>query len=292
MSNSIGSPSSRPNLFDPFGPARQQAGLPAAGTRGAGQAPAGASPLDQVMLSAQAQAALNAARGDAGVLGQARSSLPAVGDVVQDFLKSMGGGFDFGGLDLKDLINRQLLEPAADAIARLPTDGASSVAGAGYLALEGVSVTMRQSSAGIDISVQRISLKAAIAYGSDGTATFSGFAAEVSASKTDFHLGGSAAPALVLQPLGPDDPRRLDDQGRQRTDFGFIPDLQQALKTMEQISDAWRDLLDRTLGDDRTTDHPAVVMLRERQRNDAGDINLLFDLFQPLSQPRRGDSPA
>lgn len=291
MSNSIGSPSSRPSLFDPFGAARQQAGLPAAGAKAAGQTPAGAGPLDRVMLSAQAQAALNAARGDAGVLGQAQSSLPAVGDVVQDFLKSMGGDFDFGGLDLKDLINKQLLEPAADAIGRLPADGAS-VAGAGYLALEGVSVTMRQSSSGIDISVQRISLKAAIAYGSDGTATFSGFAAEVSASKTDFHLGGSAAPALVLQPLGPDDPRRRDDQGRQRSDFGFIPDLQQALKTMEQIGDAWRDLLDRTLGEDRATDHPAVVMLRDRQRNDDGDVNLLFDLFQPLSQPRRGDSPA
>ncbi len=289
MSNPTGPLSSRPILVDPYGAARQRAGMPAAGQQGMAK-PAAQSPLDRVMLSAQAQAALNAQKGDAGVLGQAQSSLPAVGDVVQDFLKSMGPDFDFGGLDLKDMINKQLLEPAANAIAQLPKDG-SSVAGAGYLALEGISVTMRQSDRGIDISIQKISLKAAIAYGSDGQASFSGFAAEVTTSKTDLHIGGAAAPALVLQPLGPDDPRRLDDDGRQRTDFGFIPDLQQALETMEQITDAWRELLDRSLGEDRATDRPALLMLRDRQETDDG-VNFLFDLFQPLSQTPRADSSA
>lgn len=296
MSNSIGSPLSGPILFDPYGAARQQAGLPASGQQGPSQQKSAASPLDRVMLSAQAQAALNASRGDAGVLGQAQSSLPAVGDVMQDFLKSMGGDFDFGGLDLKALINKQLLEPAATAIAQLPKDG-SSVAGAGYLALEGISVTMKQSSSGIDISVQKISLKAAIAYGSDGKATFSGFAAEVSTSKTDFHIGGGDAggsgktPALVLQPVAPGDPKRLDDAA-QHTEFGYIPDLQHALETMQQINDAWRALLDKTLGKDRETDQPAIVVLRDRQKNDNGDVNLLFDLFQPLRQSPRADSSA
>jgi hypothetical protein len=149
---------------------------------------------------------------------------------------------------------------------------------------------MKQSSSGIDISIQKISLKAAIAYGADGKATFSGFAAEVSTLKTDLHIGGDAAPALMLQPLGPGDPRRLDDQGQQRTDFGFIPDLQKALETMEQITDAWRELLDRSLGEDRATDRPALVMLRDRQETDDG-LSLLFDLLQPLSpSPRDGGS--
>lgn len=290
MSNSIGAPLSGPIVFDPYGAARQRAGLPSSGQQGTGKPPGARNPLDPVMLSAQAQAALNAQRGDAGVLGQAQSSLPAVGDVVQDFLKSMGNDFAFGDLDLKDLISKQLLEPAAKAISQLPGDG-GSVAGAGYLALEGISVTMRQSDKGIDISIQRISLKAAIAYGADGQGSFSGFAAEVTTSKTDLHIGGSAAPALVLQPLASDDPRRLDDQGRQRTDFGYIPDLQQALETMQQISDAGRELLDRLLGEDRTIDRPSLVVLRDRQQTDDG-INLLFDLFQPLSQSTPADSSA
>lgn len=290
MSNSIGSLSSRPLVFDPYGPARQKAGLPASGQQGMAKSSGSQTPLDRVLLSAQAQAALNAQRGDAGVLGQAQSSLPAVGDVVQDFLKSMGDDFDFGGLDLKEMINKQLLEPAANAIAQLPKDG-SSVAGAGYLALEGVSVTMRQSDKGIDISIQKISLKAAIAYGSDGQATFSGFAAEVTTSRTDFHIGGNSAPALVMRPLGPDDPKRLDDQGQQRSDFGYIPDLQQALETMEKITEAGRELLDRLLGEDRDTDRPPVLVVRDKQETDDG-TNLLFDLFMPLSQSPRADKTA
>lgn len=290
MSNSIGSPSSRPLVFDPYGAARQKAGLPASGQQGTAKSPVSQAPLDRVLLSAQAQAALNAQRGDAGVLGQAQSSLPAVGDVVQDFLKSMGDDFDFGGLDLKEMINKQLLEPAANAIAQLPKDG-SSVAGAGYLALEGISVTMRQSDKGIDISIQKISLKAAIAYGSDGQATFSGFAAEVTTSKTDFHIGGSGAPALVMQPLGPDDPKRLDQEGHQRSDFGFLPDLQQALETMEKITEAGRELLDRLLGEDRETDRPPVLVVRDKQETEDG-TNLLFDLFMPLSQSPRADKTA
>lgn len=291
MSQSIGSRLSQPIVFDPYGAARQKAGVPASGQQGGGKQPAVQNPIDRVMLSAQAQAALNAQRGDAGVLGQAQSSLPAVGDLVQDFLKSMGDDFAFAGLDLKDIINKQLLEPAANAISQLPKDG-SSVAGAGYLAIEGISVTMRQSDKGIDISIQKVSLKAAIAYGSDGRATFSGFAAEVTTSKTDFHIGGGdTAPALVVQPLGPDDPRRFGPDGQQRSDFGFVPDLQQALETMQQISESWRELLDRMLGEDRETDRPALLMVRDRQET-ADGTNLLFDLFMPLSRSPRGDRTA
>ena len=312
MSNSIGSLSSRPLTYDPYGAGRQQSSTGSAGQGGSLKTTGSASPMDRVLLSAQAQAALNAQRNDAGVLGdllgQAQSSLPAVGDVVQDFLKSMGDKFSFGGLNLKDAINKQLLEPAANAIRQMAGDG-KSVAGAGYLAIEGVSVTMRQSDKGIDISIERITLKAAIAYGSDGEATFSGFAAEVMTSRTDLSISTGAAdaatgalsggskktPSLALQALSEEDQRTLNPEGIQRTDFGYIPDLQAVLEQMEKITDSWRELLDAALGADRETDRPALLVLRDRQ-DDKDATKLKFDLFMPLSQPSpaspRADSSA
>lgn len=313
MSSSIGSASSRPLAYDPYGADRQPANAKASGQGGSLKTTSSASPIDRVLLSAQAQAALNAQRNDAGVLGdllgQAQSSLPAVGDVVQDFLKSMGDKFSFGGLNLKDAINKQLLEPAANAIRQMAGDG-KSVAGAGYLAIEGVSVTMRQSDKGIDISIERITLKAAIAYGSDGEATFSGFAAEVMTSRTDLSIstgtaaaaGGAATgaaagktPSLALKALSEEDQRTLNPEGIQRTDFGYIPDLQAVLEQMEKITDSWRELLDAALGEDRQSDRPAVLVMRDRQ-DDKDATRLKFDLFMPLSQPSpaspRADSPA
>lgn len=312
MSSSIGSLSSRPLTYDPYGAGRQQSPSGSAGQGGSLKTTGSASPMDRVLLSAQAQAALNAQRNDAGVLGdllgQAQSSLPAVGDVVQDFLKSMGDKFSFGGLNLKDAINKQLLEPAANAIRQMAGDG-KSVAGAGYLAIEGVSVTMRQSDKGIDISIERITLKAAIAYGSDGEATFSGFAAEVMTSRTDLSISTGAAnaatgalsagnkktPSLALKALSEEDQRVLNPEGIQRTDFGYIPDLQAVLEQMEKITDSWRELLDAALGEDRETDRPALLVMRDRQ-DDKDATRLKFDLFMPLSQPSpsspRADSSA
>lgn len=257
---------------------------------------------DAVDLSAAGQSALDLGTALGRLVDSALDTLPQAAGAIGHFLTSGLGLSDRA--DLPAALKQGLTQPAADQLRGLlsaPGKTQALTAGASYLALDGIELSIHQTDHGVDFHFAQVSVRAAAAYGSDGRSGYAGFAAEISETQIDIHLeGGNAADLpLVLKALGPDDPRRLTKDGQARTDVGYLPDLEQALNDLTKIKEAWKEYLAQVLGDDRAArtplpDRPTLIIGRDAAQTDDG-ARFVFDLLAPLTetaarpaQPRGG----
>ncbi len=214
-------------------------------------------------------------------------------------------------------------------------------AGAQYLGFEGFELKISRSDGGIDISFDRVSIQAASAFGvaagDAGVAAYAGFAAQISTLSVDIHIdtghidtrGGALPwraplaqplaptngppPPLLLDLLGPGDPRRNDAAGRPRQDDGFFQDVGEVLRNLREVVDRLRalaaDLREQgdAAADEDAADGPAttsaptddqrptasspdrplpsLVLIRETEFEASRLTRLRFDLYQPLPRP-------